>query len=140
MEAANAAGVQVVRRISGGGAMFVEPGNSITYSVYAPKSLIAGMTFSEGYAAMDAFVLSALADLGIRAWYEPLNDIATDAGKIAGAAQAHRRDAVLHHVTMAYDIDADKLMQVLRIGREKMSDKGTQSAGKRVDPMRRQTG
>jgi lipoate-protein ligase A len=41
---------------------------------------------------------------------------------------------------MAYDIDADKMLEVLRIGREKMSDKGTKSANKRVDPMRSQTG
>jgi lipoate-protein ligase A len=71
----------------------------------------------------------------------PLNDIASDKGKIAGAAQ--RRFAsgvVLHHVTMAYDIDATKMLQVLRIGREKLSDKGTKSAQKRVDPMRSQTG
>jgi lipoate-protein ligase A len=47
---------------------------------------------------------------------------------------------VLHHVTMAYDIDADKMLEVLRIGREKLSDKGTRSANKRVDPMRSQTG
>ena len=47
---------------------------------------------------------------------------------------------LLHHVTMAYDIDADKMGEVLRIGREKLSDKGTRSANKRVDPMRSQTG
>jgi len=41
---------------------------------------------------------------------------------------------------MAYDIDQDKMLQVLRIGREKMSDKGTTSANKRVDPLRSQTG
>jgi lipoate-protein ligase A len=41
---------------------------------------------------------------------------------------------------MAYDIDATKMLQVLRIGREKLSDKGTKSAQKRVDPMRSQTG
>jgi lipoate-protein ligase A len=46
---------------------------------------------------------------------------------------------MLHHVTMSYDIDADKMLQVLRIGREKLSDKGTKSANKRVDPMRSQT-
>ena len=43
-------------------------------------------------------------------------------------------------MTMAYDIDADKMLEVLRIGREKLSDKGTKSANKRVDPMRSQTG
>ena len=47
---------------------------------------------------------------------------------------------MLHHVTMSYDIDADKMLEVLRIGREKLSDKGTTSAKKRVDPLRRQTG
>lgn len=46
---------------------------------------------------------------------------------------------VLHHVMMAYDIDAGKMMRVLRIGREKLSDKGIASAAKRVDPLRQQT-
>ncbi|MDR6212771.1 lipoate-protein ligase A [Paracidovorax wautersii] len=41
---------------------------------------------------------------------------------------------------MAYDIDADKMLEVLRIGKEKLSDKGTTSAKKRVDPLRSQTG
>ena len=41
---------------------------------------------------------------------------------------------------MAYDIDATKMLEVLRIGREKLSDKGTTSAQKRVDPLRSQTG
>jgi lipoate-protein ligase A len=41
---------------------------------------------------------------------------------------------------MSYDMDGEKMVQVLRIGREKMSDKGTTSAAKRVDPLRSQTG
>jgi len=41
---------------------------------------------------------------------------------------------------MAYDIDSAKMLEVLRIGREKLSDKATQSAAKRVDPLRSQTG
>ena len=134
-------GVDVVRRISGGGAMFIEPGNTITYSLYAPESLVAGMSFAESYAFLDDWVLGALGELGIRAWYRPLNDITSDHGKIAGAAQKRlAAGAVLHHVTMAYDIDADAMMKVLRIGREKISDKGIASAVKRVDPLRRQTG
>jgi lipoate---protein ligase len=121
--------------------MFIEPGNTITYSLYVPDSLVQGMTFAESYAFLDDWVLGALGDLGIKAWYQPLNDITSDAGKIAGAAQKRfATGAVLHHVTMAYDIDADKMLEVLRIGREKLSDKGTKSANKRVDPLRRQTG
>ena len=39
---------------------------------------------------------------------------------------------------MSYDIDAEKMLQVLRIGREKISDKGIASAVKRVDPLKSQ--
>ncbi len=139
-EAAQRHHIEVVRRVSGGGAMFIEPGNTITYSIYAPLSLIKGLSFREAYAFMDEWVLTALGELGIKAWYQPLNDITSEGGKIAGAAQVHRGGAVLHHVTMAYDIDAAKMVDVLRIGREKLSDKGTLSAAKRVDPLRSQTG
>jgi lipoate-protein ligase A len=139
-EGARRHGIEVVRRISGGGAMFIEPGNTITYSIVAPLTMVEGMSFEQAYALMDAWVIAALGELGIQAWYQPLNDIASPAGKIAGAAQARRGKAVLHHVTMAYDIDATKMLEVLRIGREKLSDKGTASAQKRVDPLRSQTG
>ncbi|MEU4010145.1 lipoate--protein ligase family protein [Streptomyces pseudogriseolus] len=145
-EGARRHGVDVVRRISGGGAMFVEPGNTITYSLSVPEALVQGLSFQDSYAYLDDWVLGALGDMGIKAWYQPLNDIATDQGKIAGAAQKRivgpdgAPGAVLHHVTMAYDIDADKMLEVLRIGKEKLSDKGTKSAKKRVDPLRRQTG
>jgi lipoate-protein ligase A len=134
-------GIDVVRRISGGGAMFMEPGNCITYSLVVPASLVEGLSFERSYAFLDEWVVAALAEVGVvNARYVPLNDIASDQGKIAGAAQKRFADgAVLHHVTMAYDIDADKMLEVLRIGREKMSDKGTRSANKRVDPMRSQT-
>ncbi|MGW7513987.1 lipoate--protein ligase family protein [Streptomyces sp. NPDC054796] len=142
-EGARRHGVSVVRRVSGGGAMFVEPGNTITYSLSVPDALVHGLSFADSYAYLDDWVLTALADMGIKAWYQPLNDIASKDGKIAGAAQkrlASGSGAVLHHVTMSYDIDADKMLDVLRIGKEKMSDKGTKSAKKRVDPLRRQTG
>ncbi|QHC24697.1 lipoate--protein ligase family protein [Streptomyces sp. GS7] len=139
-------GVTVVRRISGGGAMFAEPRSTITYSLSVPEALVSGLSFADSYAYLDDWVLAALGDLGIRAWYQPLNDIATELGKVAGAAQKRMvgpeggPGAVLHHVTMSYDIDADKMVEVLRIGKEKLSDKGTRSAKKRVDPLRRQTG
>ena len=143
VDAAEAArlGMTVVRRTSGGGAMFVEPGNTITYSLYAPESLVAGMSYAESYGYLDDWVIGALTqDLGVSAWYQPLNDIASAQGKLGGAAQKRLvGGTVLHHVTMAYDIDADAMTRVLRIGREKLSDKGIPSAVKRVDPLRRQT-
>lgn len=140
MEQADHYDIKVVRRISGGGAMFMEAGNCITYSLYAPESLVDGMSFADSYPFLDEWVMQALAKTGIHAHYKPLNDIATDAGKIGGAAQKRLANgAMLHHVTMSYDIDAQKMTQVLRIGREKISDKGITSAVKRVDPLKSQT-
>ncbi len=134
-------GFEVVRRISGGGAMFIEPQSAITYSLYAPAELVQGMSFAESYAFLDEWVIIALRELGIDARYVPLNDIASPAGKIGGAAQKRLgTGAVLHHVTMAYDMDGDRMTEVLRIGREKLSDKGVKSANKRVDPLKSQTG
>jgi len=134
-------GFDVVRRISGGGAMFMEAGTAITYSIYAPAELVQGMSFADSYAFLDEWAIVALKSLGIEASYQPLNDITSPKGKIGGAAQKRLGNgAVLHHVTMSYDMDGEKMVQVLRIGREKMSDKGTKSAAKRVDPLRSQTG
>ena len=134
-------GAALVRRVSGGGAMYMEPANSITYALYVPEELVRGMSFADSYAFLDDWMLEALRSLGIDAVYKPLNDITSPAGKIGGAAQKRiASGAVLHHVTMAYDMDAEAMTQVLRIGREKLSDKGTTSAQKRVDPLRSQTG
>jgi lipoate-protein ligase A len=134
-------GLEVTRRISGGGAMFMELGTAITYSLYAPISLVAGMSFQESYAFLDDWVIQALVRLGIDAHYRPLNDIHSAMGKIGGAAQKRLGSgALLHHVTMAYDMDGDRMVEVLRIGREKLSDKGVASANKRVDPLRSHTG
>ena len=85
-----------------------------------------GISFADSYAFLDAWVMAALEKLGISAFYVPLNDIATEQGKIGGAAQKRLANGgMLHHVTMSYDIDADKMVEVLRIGKEKLSDKGT---------------
>ena len=132
--------VEVVRRVTGGGAMFMEGGSCITYSLYAPREIVAGLDYTESYAYLDRWVIEALAKHGVNAWYVPINDITSSKGKIGGAAQKRTRNAVIHHVTMSYDIDADKMTDVLRMGQAKISDKGIASAKKRVDPVRSQTG
>jgi lipoate-protein ligase A len=134
-------GFDVVRRISGGGAMMMAKNSIVTYSLYVPAEMVQGMTFAESYAYLDDWVLVALHSLGIDASYASLNDITSPGGKIGGAAQKRLGSgAVLHHVTMSYDMDGELMTKVLRIGREKMSDKGTTSAAKRVDPLRSQSG
>src|SRR3954470_4842829 len=97
--------VQIVRRISGGGAMFIEPEGAITWSIYAPEEMVKGLSFPESYAFFDGWVIQALRRLGLEAWYSPLNDITASGGKIGGAAQARRLGAVLHHTTMAYQMN-----------------------------------
>lgn len=138
-DAARELDIPVTRRITGGGAMYVEVPNVITYSLYAPLDLVTGMSFVDSYAFLDNWVIRALQSLGIDAWYEPINDITSSGGKIGGAAQARRFGAVLHHTTMSYDINSDRMLRVLRIGKEKLSDKGIASAAKRVGPLRLQT-
>lgn len=146
-EAARDLDTVVVRRVSGGGAMFMESGNCITYSLCFPQSLVDGLSFADSYPFLDSWVMDALSRVGVQAEYKPLNDIvsAAEGGgfgrKIGGAAQKRLANGgMLHHVTMSYDIDAQRMLQVLRIGREKLSDKGQTSAAKRVDPLRSQTG
>jgi lipoate-protein ligase A len=98
------------------------------------------MSFADSYAFLDEWVIQGLQALGIDASYQPLNDITSPLGKIGGAAQKRLgAGAVLHHVTMAYDMNPSVLLEVLRIGREKLSDKGSVSANKRVAPIRQQT-
>ncbi|QCC51289.1 lipoate--protein ligase family protein [Halapricum salinum] len=124
-------GIDVVRRITGGGAMYVEPGSVITYSLYLPRSAVSD-DVEASYAELDQFAIDALRDLGLDASHEPLNDIAHPDGKIGGAAQLRTDDAVLHHTTMSYRLDTAEMLRVLRIGEEKVSDKAIQSAEKRV--------
>lgn len=126
--------------------MFIEPGNTITYSLYAPLDFAHGMSIEESYKLCDHWLVEALRGLGLDVRFAGINDIATQHGKLGGAAQRRFAPvnggpgAILHHVTLAYDIDAEKMTRVLNVSREKMSDKAVKSAVKRVDPMRSQTG
>ena len=123
--------VELVRRITGGGAMYVEPGNVITYSLYLPKEKVSE-DIEESYEQLDRFAVEALKELGVEASYEPLNDIEHEKGKLGGAAQLRKEETILHHTTISYDLDTEEMLRVLRIGKEKISDKAVKSAEKRV--------
>lgn len=150
--AARARGVHIVRRGTGGGTMFIEPADTITYSLYAPLWFVDGLDAVQTYQLCDAWLLKALVECGVHARYAGLNDIAADpadpariGGKIGGAAQMRvpARDGgpgcLLHHVTLAYAIDASAMADVLITDPEKMSDKAVKSARRRVEPMTAQT-
>ncbi|MFB6086756.1 MAG: biotin/lipoate A/B protein ligase family protein [Halodesulfurarchaeum sp.] len=123
--------IDVVRRITGGGAMFAEPGDVITYSMYLPTSMVPE-GIEESYETLNQWVIDGLSAAGLDAQHEPLNDISHPEGKIGGSAQLRSGDAVLHHTTMSYRVDMEGMLKALRIGKEKVSDKAVKSAEKRV--------
>ncbi|MFB6292016.1 MAG: biotin/lipoate A/B protein ligase family protein [Candidatus Nanohaloarchaea archaeon] len=128
-------GIEVVRRVTGGGAMYSEPGNVITYSLYVPRDQVPE-DIEESYQELDSWAVDALNELGLEVEYAPLNDIEHPEGKIGGAAQLRRGGAVLHHTMLSYDLDTRKMLKALRIGKEKVSDKAIESAEKRVAVMK----
>jgi lipoate-protein ligase A len=137
MEEARQLGFTVTRRMSGGGTMIVEPGRTITYSLYAPASLVAGLSFVDSFAFLDAWAVDCLRGLGVPAEYRPINDIVSPEGKIGGAAQARRRGGVLHHTTIAHAMDTAIVPRLIRIGRERVSPRGVRSAERPVSPLER---
>ncbi len=137
-DAMAARGVALVRRSSGGGAMFAQPHGTITWSITLPEEAVAGLTIRQSYEVCDAWAIQCLRGLGADAHHVPVNDIACAEGKIAGAAQARRKGRVLHHTTLAYDLDMGELATVLRIGRERPAESAVASAAKVVAPLRSQ--
>jgi lipoate-protein ligase A len=135
VQAARRLGFTITRRMSGGGTMLCEPNRTITYSLYLPASAVAEMSFRQSYAALDAWAVRAFNALGVPASYREINDIISPRGKIAGAAQARRRGFVLHHTTIAHSMDVELLPQLIRIGRERVSERGVRSADKSVSPL-----
>jgi lipoate---protein ligase len=125
----------VTRRMSGGGTMLCEPTRTITYSLYLPDSVVAGISFRKSYALLDAWAVRAFVELGVPASYREINDIISPRGKIAGAAQARRRGFVLHHTTMAYAMDVALLPRLIRVGRPPIAATGVRSADKSVSPL-----
>lgn len=135
--AAEELGFTVARRMSGGGTMIVEPGRTITYSIYAPQDLVKHLGLVESFAFFDRWAVDCLRGLGVPAGYRPINDIVSPAGKIGGAAQARRRGFVLHHTVIAHAMDAGLVPRLIRLGREPVSPRGVRSADKVVSPLDR---
>src|SRR6202171_14089 len=127
-EAALVRGFTITRRMSGGGTMLCEPGRTITYSLYLPESVVAGISFRKSYAVLDDWAVQAFIELGIPASYREINDIISPRGKIAGAAQARRRGFVVHPHTIAPTMAGALVTRLIRIGRDRVSERGVRSA------------
>ncbi len=128
-------GFAITRRMSGGGTMLCESGRTITYSLYLPESLVAGVSFRKSYQLLDDWAVQAFIELGVPAGYREINDIVSPRGKIGGAAQARRRGFVLHHTTIAHSMDVTLLPRLIRIGRDAIVGRGVRSAEKAVSPL-----
>jgi lipoate-protein ligase A len=111
-------GIDVVRRISGGGAVFHKA--ELTYSLIMPVSHpLAGAAVQGSYERFCAGIVRALALLGVEARFAPVNDILAGDRKISGNAQTRRMGCVLQHGTILLDLDLDLMFKLLRVPPEK---------------------
>ncbi len=124
-------GVDVVRRITGGGAVFHDA--EVTYSAIVPQNWEAiPESIPESYQFICEGIVEGLKDLGIRAHFQGLNDIAVAGKKISGNAQTRRKGVVLQHGTILIDVDPEKMFTLLRVPSEKTRKKLIKSAKERV--------
>lgn len=133
VEAAKERGIALARRASGGGTMYMAPARAVAYSVIVPSAALSGLSLRESYALCDSWVLRALKEMGVPAFYMPVNDIATLDGKIGGAAQRRLAGgATIHHAVMSWEIETEQLLAVTRLFRPDTGARGTKSAQKKV--------
>ncbi|MCI0481377.1 MAG: lipoate--protein ligase family protein, partial [Candidatus Dadabacteria bacterium] len=126
---------------SGGGAVLNSETGEITYSVILKEDDPRVSTDPvESYHLLCQGIIDALDVLGIKADFKPINDIVVTGKKISGNAQIRRYGAVLHHGTLLVDFDAKQMFGVLKISKEKLSDKMIQQAEERVTTIRRLLG
>lgn len=124
-------GIDVVRRRTGGGAVYHDYQGEITYSVAAKESLLPkGIT--ESYKVICQWVIDGFANMGLEGTFHPINDILVGGKKISGNAQTRRGGVLLQHGTILYDLDVRKMFSLLKVGQEKISDKMIKSVGDRV--------
>ena len=131
-------GVDIVRRLTGGGAVLHE--YELTYSFISrryPQNIV------ESYKWIcDAIVIS-INRLGFDASFVPLNDIVIAGKKVSGNAQTRRKGVLLQHGTILLGVDVNKMFSVLKVPSEKLRDKiikdvkerGTSLAGTTYDNM-----
>ncbi len=120
-------GVDLVRRITGGGAVYHK--YELTYSIVIPPP--PGKILSS-YRFVERGIVEALKSLGIEAEMSGINDIVVSGRKISGNAQTRKYGGMLQHGTILMDVDVDEMFSLLKVPQEKMRDKIVKSVKERV--------
>jgi lipoate-protein ligase A len=113
-------GVDIVRRITGGGAVYHDTESEITYSVVANKKDLKAKNINTVYAKIYGGIAEALEILGVNADFNAGNaktcpNLTVNGKKISGSAQSHKKGVVLQHGTLLVDIDLEKMFTFLRV-------------------------
>ena len=123
-------GIQIVRRLSGGGTIYTDPG-ALLYTVIQPQQAECD---SQEIARVHVAgpVVAALNKMGVPAKIEGRNDILVDRKKVSGFAQYARCGRLCTHGSLLYDTDLEMLARVLRADEEKIHSKALRSIRSRV--------
>ncbi len=132
-------GVDVVRRITGGGAVFHD--RELTYSfVCTEQSAVVPKNILQSYQKICNSLVIGFKELGLEARFAPLNDIIVNGRKISGNAQTRRNGVVLQHGTVLVKVDVEKMFSLLRVPDEKLRGKMIESVKQRVTSIEQQLG
>ena len=113
-------GVDVVRRITGGGAVYHDTEGEITYSVVANKKDLKAENINAVYAKFYGGIAEALRILGVNTDFNEGNaktcpNLTVNSKKISGSAQSHKKGVVLQHGTLLVDVDLEEMFIFLRV-------------------------
>lgn len=139
LEACRRYGVDVVRRITGGGAVYHDEAGEITYSIVCRASMLPA-DIMESYRIICSALAHGLKLMGLDARHEGINDIVVNHRKISGSAQTRRYGNVLQHGTILKRVDVDRMFSLLKIGREKIRDKVIKDVKERVTSIENEIG
>lgn len=121
-------GVDIVRRITGGGAVFHDA--EVTYSIAIPEGHpLAPASILDSYAVICSGIIAGLEKLHIQAEFAPINDIVSGGKKISGNAQTRKMGCLLQHGTVLIKVDVDKMFTLLKVPKEK-------ALGKMIDDVK----
>jgi lipoate-protein ligase A len=108
-------GIPVLKRTSGGGAVYHDLGN-LNYSLYLDLKAMSQQDISESLRSLSYPVTSLLDSLGVSWQWVPPNNVYVEGKKISGSAQARRRGRLLHHGTLLVSCDLDVMRSLLKPG------------------------